>query len=82
MSSLTFPSYWKGRQYNSLNELIVGVQTYVGMSPIPFNTVTNTFYFENDVTIPDLTISLTNTINTSVLFDGSMSCNLPLVVVL
>ena len=56
---LVFPLWWKGVQYPTLASFIFAVQTYVGISAITFNTETNTFYFPQGITLPDLTTSQT-----------------------
>lgn len=58
-STLVFPLWWKGVQYANIASFVFGVQSYVGINAITFNTETNTFYFPQGIVLPDLTTSQT-----------------------
>ena len=55
-----FPLWWKGVRYANLASFIIGVETFVGISPLPYDSTTSTFYFPVGVTIPSLVTSTTN----------------------
>ena len=57
---VVFPLWWKGVQYSDLANFIAGVETLVGIAPIPYDNATSTFYFPVGITVPSLTTSTTN----------------------
>ena len=76
----TFPCWWKGVQYASFAALINAIETYVGISPLPYNASSGLIYFPVGISIPELVTSPTLVTSTQIAMTVGMPVTYPLIV--
>ncbi len=52
----TYPVTWRGNSYANQQAFVSAVETYVGVSPLEYNSNNGTFWFPANTTLPDLSV--------------------------